>query len=564
MRCLVLVFFRRVVLGAPHKGRRRRNPRLPCLFGAVSIPPMPTLNPPHSLSTLLKGVQHHGAPLHDVEITSLAYDSRLVEPGGLFFALPGLHTDGRRYIPDAVNGGAKAVVTARSAGAGEAAASARTSVPVVEVENVRGAMSTISARFFDSPADKLFVVGVTGTDGKSTTVYFLWQLLRMLGVPAGFLSTPAVGVVDEVVKNPFRQSTPEAPEIHRFLARMVDAGCRVAVVEATSHGLSHKTARLADVHFDAGIFTNISHEHLEFHGSFENYRSDKGNLFRSVAGPTTKEDVRDDRFAVVNADDPQAIYMAGLANCDILRYGTTTSRLDLRYEVAEAGSITAFSLGDASTEGATLPGRLPFPGAFHVPNFVAALLAAARVVDRPPLDLIGYAQKLKTLRGRMTRIGSENPFSTFVDYAHTPGSFDVVLPELAKICNPGGRLIVVFGSAGERDVEKRPLQGEAAGRHADLVILTDEDPRGEDSMVIINGIAEGCRRYLDDDAVLAVPDRREAIATAIDRARPGDTLAFLGKAHESSIIYKDFVMDWDEIAVAQEELKKRGFDNELN
>ncbi len=429
---------------------------------------------------------------------------------------------------------------------------------------MRDAMSAISARFFDSPADELFVVGVTGTDGKSTTVYFLWQILRMLGVPAGFLSTPAVGIVDEVVKNPFRQSTPESPEIHRFLAQMVTAGCRVAVVEATSHGLSNKTARLADVHFDAGVFTNISHEHLEFHGSFENYRSDKGNLFRSVARPVGKQNARHDRFAVVNADDPEAVYMAGLANCDVLRYGTNTSRVDLHYDLAEVGGSTTFSLSHGLSAGPKVPGRLPFPGSFHVPNYVAALLAAARIVDRPPLDLIGYAQQLSTLVGRMTRIGQQNSFRTFVDYAHTPGSFEVVLPELGRLRGPGGKLVVVFGSAGERDIKKRPLQGEAAGRHADVVILTDEDPRGEDPMTIIEGIAEGCRRNLADEVVLRIPDRREAIAAAVARALPGDVLAFLGKAHESTIIYKDFVMEWDEIAVTQDELQKRGYDYGLD
>ena len=511
-------------------------------------------------SRLLAPVSRLVAGTADPVVTTVAYDSRDVVSGALFCALPGAHVDGHRYIEDALRRGAVAVLCQRApTDAGVLAARYR--AVVYHAEDARRAMSRVAAALYGEPSRSLPVIGVTGTDGKSTTTYMIGQLLCAAGVDSGFMSTALLCSGDEPVANPLRQSTPEAPEVQRLLAKMRRAGKRVAVVEATSHGLSTKTQRLADVVFRAAVFTNLSHEHLEFHGSFERYRDDKVNLFRAVADAASQPAPADgtlafDRFGIVNANDPNSEYFRAACDRSVFSFGIGAG--DLRaHELTPRPDGVAFQL---HWQGRTTSALLPLSGAVSVENAVAALLATSRALDTDPLPLAPLLAAIKPLPGRMQPIPNDLGYTTIIDYAHTPGAFAKVLPGL-RPSDGTGRLIVVFGSAGERDTDKRPLQGELAARYADVVVLTDEDPRMEDRDAIIDQIAAGCLRadatIETEHRLLRVPDRTAAIAAALEVACAGDVVAFLGKAHETSIIYPDGPHPWSEVDAVRAAIGRR-------
>jgi UDP-N-acetylmuramoyl-L-alanyl-D-glutamate--2,6-diaminopimelate ligase len=480
-----------------------------------------------------------------IDVRSLIYDSRRVEAGDLFIALPGLHTDGHRFIEQAVHRGAVAVLHQGDLNG------YREGVTYLQVPDSRRGMSALAAAFYEYPSKDLKVIGITGTDGKSTTVWLIHQLLEALGEPSGFLSTVQMRSADGVVENPLRQSTPEAPEIQRLLRRMVDAGNRYAAIEATSHGLSAQTGRLSAVEFTAGVCTNISHEHLEFHGSFEQYRSDKANLFRAL---------RENGFGVVNLNDPSHDYLSDQAAAAVFRYGLENPEADLWAEAGQSDLTGSnFILHYA---GEALSSRLGLPGSYNLENLLAALLTVLRLLPVVPSDLVGAIPGLRGVPGRMESIDCGQPFRVIVDYAHTPQSFAKLLPLVRE--HTGGRLIVVFGSAGERDTAKRRLQGELAARFCDIVVLADEDPRGEDPAAILEQIAAGCLREdpgcREGDSLLIIPDRREAISHAFSLARTGDTVLLLGKGHERSIIYAGGPAPWLEAQVAREILEQMGLE----
>jgi len=360
-------------------------------------------------------------------------------------------------------------------------------------------------------------------------------------------------IVDEVVKNPFRQSTPEASEIQGMMRAMVDTGREFAVVETTSHGLSARMNRLGDVAFDAAVLTNVTHEHLEFHGSFEQYRSDKANLFRSLSPDTTKT-VRCPRWGVLNADDPNADYFRSCTRVPVATYGFGPSA-DLSARLVDTDlSGSTFRM---IHKGKSVETRIPIPGPFWVENSLAACLTAACVLEISPLDIASSIGKLQGVQGRMDYVAKGQPFAVIVDYAHTPGSFAKLFPWVRA--HTSGRLIAVFGSAGERDNAKRPMQGKAAADHCDIVVITDEDPRGEDRMRIIEQVAAGCSGKTRGETLFLIPDRREAIRHALSHAVPNDTVLLLGKGHEGSIIGPAGPKPWDEKAEAVAALAVLGF-----
>ena len=477
-------------------------------------------------------------------VRELAYDSRRVRPGDLFVALEGLHTDGHRYIDEALRRGAVAVLHSRPL------PRYSPEVTYLRVPDTRRALSPLAAVFFAHPSRSLRVVGITGTDGKSTTVWLAQQLLEALGEASGFLSTVHIQTGSHPEKNPLRQSTPEAPDVQRVLRAMADRGKRFAVLEATSHGLSERTGRLRDVEFAAGAVTNISHEHLEFHGSFEQYRSDKANLFRALtpgAGPPASSP-----FAVVNQDDPSASFLRGESRVPVFGYSLQEPTAELRADGIEgdlSGSRFELHYGREHARG-----RLGLPGAYNLQNLLAAALVVLRLLELPLEALVPHIGRLRGVPGRMQRVCAGQPFQVIVDYAHTPRAFEQLLPLARRHCS--GRLIAVFGYAGERDPGKRPLQGALAGRHCDLVILTDEDPRGENRLAILEAIAAGVRSQGCEP--LLEPDRRSAIRRALSTAGAGDTVLLLGKGHEESILYPDGPLPWDEAQVAAELLREQG------
>jgi len=490
----------------------------------------------------------------EAPIEGLAYDSRAVRPGFLFFALPGLHDEGELYIRAAIEAGAKAVVHRNELAAYEEG------VAYLRVADPRAAMSPVAAAFHDSPSKSLAVIGVTGTEGKSTTVYLIWQLLNLAGRRAGFFSTVMSDTGKGEAPNPEHQTTPEATAVQRMLAEMRDAGLEYAVVESSSHGLSPRTSRLADVDFDTGVLMNVTHEHLEFHGTWEQYRDDKANLFRALDREVHQKTV---------AGRPRSVPAFGIAcaddrSCDFFREATGRPVLTFSSKGAEADFGAVDIESDSRGSSFTLvhgderfAARIELPGAFNVDNSLAALAAASGISGLPLRDFIPLLPRLRPVLGRMTAVEAGQPFEVIVDYAHTPSSFAAILPPLRKRIR--GRLIAVFGSAGERDRAKRPEQGRIAADFCDLLVLADEDPRGEEPMALLEEIAAGCAGKRRGEELFLIPDRNLAIARAFDLARPGDLVLLLGKGHENSIIYADRTMPWDEMAAARAALARLGF-----
>lgn len=540
----------------------------------------------------------------DPVITDLCFDSRSVTSGSLFFALPGTHVHGNTFITDAINRGALAVVYQDElpVEAVKTAKSQQTAPVFIKVQDARFAMSPIAAAFYDNPSSKLAVIGVTGTEGKSSTVSFIWQLLRLMGKKAGFFSTVQYSLGGDAIANPEHQTTPEAPIVQRQLYQMVQAGCHYAVVESSSHGLSVRTNRLGNVLFDCAVWMNVTHEHLEFHGTFEQYRHDKANLFR-VLDTHNHEKLIDGQkvtipaFGVINLEDPSAEYFVKSTKCPV--YGFTTrgaagrgqgflnsnppripylladkiagskgisfelegsEKLIGTVDIGSIGTVGVGSIGTVGVGSGTIAVESPVSGAFNVYNITAALLTVSQITQLPIQEVAGKTQFLEPITGRMTPICQGQPFEVIVDYAHTPSSFETIFPPLKKRVT--GRLIALFGSGGERDIKKRPEQGKIAAHWCDMVFLADEDPRGEDPQTLLEMIAQGARtegKVSEETGLYLIPNRQEAIRKAFSLAREGDIVLLLGKAHENSIIYKDYIMPYDEIKEAQNALAEMGF-----
>ena len=501
----------------------------------------------------------------DPLIGALEYDSRKVTPETLFFALPGLHTDGHAYIDEAIARGAAAVVHENKIH------EKKPGIAYLQVKNSRFAMSPVAAAFYGFPSRRLLTAGVTGTEGKSTTVYLIWQLLRLLGKKAGFISTVQHSDGGEAQWTSEHQTTPEAVTVQRMLWEMAENGCAYAVVESSSHGLSPRTNRLGDVAFDAAVITNVTHEHLEFHGSWEQYRNDKANLFRALDHGYAKTGMSgapaiSGPFGVINADDNSAGYFRDATRCTTLSFSVSGKDADLAMRINESGAFGNWYNVCIAGEDAAVNIRDRLPGAFNMGNVMAALLVASGLAGVPVRQIAPLCTRLKPVRGRMTAIGKGQPFEVLVDYAHTPSSFSTIFPPLRKrLDRCGGRIISLFGSAGERDTQKRAQQGSIAAAWSDCIIVADEDPRGEVPMDILEQIAEGIHAQKPDyfrrgENLFLIPDRPTAIRKALSLARHGDLVLLLGKGHENSIIYKDHVMPFDEIAEAEkalEELKEK-------
>jgi UDP-N-acetylmuramoyl-L-alanyl-D-glutamate--2,6-diaminopimelate ligase len=495
----------------------------------------------------------------DPLVTGLEYDSRNVKNGSLFFALPGLHTDGSLYIDDAIARGASVIVHENEN------VKKNPDVVFLKVKNSRFAMSPVSAAFFDYPSKRMLVTGVTGTEGKSTTVYLIWQLLTLLGKKAGFFSTVQQCFGGEVLWNSEHQTTPEAPVVQRLLREMADNGCEYAVVEASSHGLSKLTNRLGDVEFCSAVFTNVTHEHLEFHGTWEQYRDDKANLFRALDLYAPPEGYSfSGPFGVINADDKSSRFFAEATRRKTLSFSAEGGKADLVLT-----AIESYAQGNCYTvfipaQNEYIEIRDNLPGAFNSRNVMAALLTISGLLDLPVREITPYVNKLKPVKGRMNAVDMGQPFEVLVDYAHTPSSFQTIFPPLRERLNKiGGNIISLFGSPGERDTKKRAEQGKIAAVYSDIIILTDEDPRGENPMDILEEIAGGVTGnntgFIRGENLFLIPDRPTAIRKALSLAQKGDLLLLLGKGHENSIIYADHVMPFDEITETEKALSEIGY-----
>lgn len=481
-------------------------------------------------------VQHFA----DVAVTGLAYDSRQVQPGDLFVAWKGFTTDGHRYIPQALERGAVAVVAER-------ALELARPVPLLVTPNARSALAHLAACFYDFPSRRLGLIGVTGTDGKTTTTTLVAHLLGIAGFPTGMATTAQFKIGPYWSDNLTRQSTLESLDVQRLLARMVEAGVRYAALEATSHALA--LDRLVDCAFDVAVLTNVTHEHLDFHGTIEKYVAAKARLFRMV-GETPCKGIP--RACVINADDTHADAFRAAAAAPVVTYSLRGAADVRAHTIRLSGRGTQFTLESPWGRAEV---TTPYVGEFNVANCLAALAACAAL--GAPLDaLVRGLARAPRVPGRMELVQAGQPFTVVVDYAHTADSLEKVLTVLRPLTP--GRLIAVFGSAGQRDVAKRPAMGAVAARHADFFVLTDEDPRFEDREQILRDIAAGAAQAGARQGMhfVCIPDRRAAIEEAMRRARPGDTVLLAGKGHEQCIIYGDQKMPWDERRVAREILER--------
>lgn len=488
------------------------------------------------LSRLLAALAH--PPIaRDPEVTGLAYDSRRVVPGNLFVAIPGFHVDGARFIRDAVARGAVAVV-ARQEGARHSVA-----VPLVPVADPRAALATLAAAWFGHPARQLTTIGVTGTDGKTTTSYLASAVLEGSGASTGLFTTVAHKIGSAWLPNPSRQTTPEALEVQELLRRMVDAGVRYAVLESSSHGLELHKLDHCDV--DVAVFTNLSPDHLDFHGTVEAYRDAKSRLFAMLDAGCDKGLPK---TAIVNADDAHGAFMAAQTHARVLTYAVNAAA-DIRplsLDERAAGTLLA-----VATPNGVVRADLALPGRFNVYNALAAIgVGLACGIDT---EAIGHAlTATRGAPGRMHRVEAGQPFGVVVDYAHTGAAFAQVLRSLRPLTR--GRLIAVFGCAGERGRERRVGMGEAAARGADYSVLTSEDPRGEEPEAIIAEIARAMTDAgaAEEAAFERIADRRKAIARAFALAAAGDIVLLTGKGHEGSIETAAGKQPWNEARVAAE------------
>jgi len=491
-------------------------------------------------------------------VTGLEYDSRNVKKGNLFFALKGIHTDGSLYIKDAVSKGASVIVHEDDDVYQQAG------ITYLKVKNARFAMSPLSASFYGFPSSQMLVTGVTGTEGKSTTVYLIWQFLTLLGKKAGFISTVQHCCGDDVLWNSEHQTTPEAPVVQRLLREMANNGCEYAVLEASSHGLSPKTNRLGDVEFCSGVLTNVTHEHLEFHGTWEQYRDDKANLFRALDRYAPSGIVSfPGPFGVINGDDRSSRYFTEATRHKTFLFSSSGRDGDLIIEALESDAYGNWYIVNIPALNERIQLRDRLPGAFNAGNVLASLLAVSGLLNLPIREIAPLVKKLKPVKGRMTAIEKGQNFEVVVDYAHTPSSFETIFPPLRyRLNKTGGRIISVFGSAGERDTQKRAEQGKIASLFSDIIVVTDEDPRNENPMDILEeiaaGITDAVTDFTRDKNLFLIHERPLAIRKALNLAQKGDLVLLLGKGHENSIIYADHVMPFDEIAEAEKALAEMG------
>jgi UDP-N-acetylmuramoyl-L-alanyl-D-glutamate--2,6-diaminopimelate ligase len=456
------------------------------------------------------------------EIADLAYESRKAGPGTLFFCVVGKRRDGHEFAAQVVAAGAAALVVERELEIG---------VPQVVVPSARAAMAPLAARFYGDPTAELRVVGITGTNGKTTTAFLVREIFEAAGVQAGLLGTvkQVVGGTEKEVE----RTTPEAIDLQATFRRMLDSGDRACAMEVSSHALS--LHRADAIRFEVALFTNLTQDHLDFHADMEDYFFAKRRLFE--AGPGTP---------IVNVDDQYGARLAGEFDC--VTFSAEGSEADYT-----AGDVSFDAAGAAFTINRELRVRTGLPGHFNVANGLGAF-AAARALGVDAKTAAAGLGKAGRVPGRFEPIDEGQAFSVLVDYAHTPDSLENVLRAARRLTE--GRLISVFGAGGDRDRDKRPKMGRAGAELSDLAVITSDNPRSEDPEAIVGEVAGGAEGAGELEVVV---DRREAIALALGRAEPGDTVVIAGKGHEQGQEFEGGrKVPFDDRDVAREELRKLG------
>ncbi len=479
------------------------------------------------LGALLPGARLTGEG--SAAVLQVSHDSRTVKPGSLFVAIRGFATDGNDFVDHALKQGAVAVASERVP---------RQGVAWIQVEDAREALAVLSAAILGRPADALTLIGVTGTNGKTTTTYLIEAALRACGLEAGLVGTIQYRIAGRLWES--ERTTPESSDLQALLARMREARCTHAVMEVSSHSLALK--RVWGCGFAVGVFTNLTRDHLDFHGDMESYFAAKRLLFeRHMAA---------DGVAVLNADDERMGALRETAPGRVLTYGLSANA-DIRGEELRLDLQGARFV--ARTPGGSIEVVTPLLGRFNVHNVLAAL-GAVRALGLPLERSVSGITSVSGVPGRMERVPTETGFAVIVDYAHTDDALRNLL-ETVRDLKPR-RLITLFGCGGDRDRTKRPLMGAVASRLSDVVIITSDNPRSEAPEAIIEEIQKGINGGSRASERYAIVDRREAIAKALELARSGDVVVLAGKGHETYQVLRDRQVPFDDRQVARDILQR--------
>ena len=488
------------------------------------------------LAALLPGARIVGDA--QTEITSIERDSRRAREGTLFACIVGAHVDAHSFIPDVARAGARAVLTER------ASVDVPAWVAVLYVPNLEKALDTIVPFFYDYPARAMRVVGITGTNGKTTTSYLVRAILRHAGRRVGLIGTIQAMIEDEVL--PTANTTPDIIVLQQMLAEMRTRGMDAVVMEVSSHALA--LGRVAGIEFDTAVFTNLTQDHLDFHKTMENYARAKAHLFELVSAPGAKEG----KTAVLNADDAASETMRAYTRCPIITYGVdhpadlTAQDVQLACDGMELtlmhGGKRLFHLHTGIT------------GLFNVHNVLAAV-GASLAEHVAATDIAAALTAFTGVPGRFELVREGQDFAVIVDYAHTPDGMENVLRTARAVTK--GRIIAVFGCGGDRDRTKRPIMGRIGAERADIAILTSDNPRTEDPAAIVDEVERGVLPVIGDKPYEKIVDRRTAIFHAIGRAQAGDTVVILGKGHETYQILKNGTIHFDDREQAREAIRSR-------
>lgn len=480
------------------------------------------------LAALIEGAQIIGDP--DTIVTDIVQDSRQASRGAMFVAMQGAHVDGHSFIPEVIKKGAAVIMT-------EQAIEPPAGTAVLKVPALDAALQIVVPAFWDYPGRQLRMIGITGTNGKTTTSYLIHAILREAGHKTGLIGTIQILIGDK--KLPVHNTTPNVVDLQRILATMVDEGMEYAVMEVSSHALDQD--RVAGCEFDTAVFTNLTQDHLDYHKTMENYRQAKAKLFAGLAAGT-----KPGKTAVVNIDDEAGAFMLEHTTAERITYAIKAEKADLRaVEVHLHASGADFAVQGGFGR---IKLQLAITGLFNVYNVLGAVGAA--LAEEIPLGVIAKALTVfRGVPGRFELIDCGQPFAVVVDYAHTPDGLENIL-RTAREITPH-HIITVFGCGGDRDRTKRPIMGRIAAELSDAVIATSDNPRSEDPTSILAEVMTGVREKIGNKAVEAIPDRRQAIFVAIAMAQPGDTVIIAGKGHEDYQILKDKTIHFDDREVAR-------------
>ena len=485
------------------------------------------------LADLLKEVTHKKhCILQGLMISGIQYDSRKVELGNLFIAVKGFQSDGHQYIRQALDNGAIAVMISDEAYCSN-------EYPWILVDDCRLAMAEISSAYYEHPSKKLKLIGVTGTNGKTTTTNLICHIIEAQGQKTGLVGTIHNRIGDRILEG--SRTTPEALELQQLFAQMVEEGIGYAVMEVSSHAL--ELQRVACCDFDVAVFTNLTQDHLDYHETMENYCKAKTMLFRTLGAKGEKAGLA--KTAIINIDDPWSNHFMVASNAPVITYGIEKDGSWKAEQVQVTANGVQYVVDD-------MPVQLHLNGNFNVYNSLAAL-AVGEALGFPVADVIKALEQVPGIAGRFQKVESDKDYTVIVDYAHTPDGLENVISTAKAFAE--GRVITVFGCGGDRDRTKRPLMGKVAAKLSNYCVVTSDNPRTEDPEQILADILPGVQEYMTEAAYTVEADRRKAISFAIAMAQPGDVVLLAGKGHENYQEINGVKHHFDDYEVALEAMQ---------